>query len=583
MENMNTLIGEIAKCLGEPEDFVRNFFGDIATLRRLKVGVLKKTLCYLKSRLGLRFIDYKKNKDDCVTQLTTILSGFKTNGVQFPAPQKHQLPQPLVPAAQTLQQSQRPQAVPAHVPPRAAVPMTPVDAQVINTPRKVELYKSLISAGLTPQTASRGIRDASAEELKDLDLLLMSIIMKVSKEEDGDDDDEGDDVDDDDSDGSRDEDSDDENNDADSEEDIQGMAESDDGDTAAKQQKRAIKEKKRLKLEKMRKRRLEDIELKKREDDDMDAAILNSEGERIFIADRAKQRINDLRSDCNCTLGIAPEFAMSLLTGAVGIPSKQGDGRPHNTLEDEVIRKLMISLKMEGCNSNCKLIVALIEMLDARCCTNELPTKRQRRDDNGQPSEALLCLVDSPTDSSSSSNGSSSSSSSSSNSSSSSSSSSTSVVETSTERNGGDFGSEYPRCYCSKTRMRLQSSISRLLILEKQAVKYYKNKAYAYLVSLSQKLDKELHLLDVTEAATEQPKGTEEPAIERCAAPARISDTSQFISICALLEEECVRIETAIYSIPTDNDSVPKMFRDAFPPEWNPTAYCLEDDGLELL
>lgn len=569
MENMNILISEIAKYLEEPEDFVRNFFANTATLRHLKVAMIKKVLYFLKSRLGFKCIDYKKNKDNCVTQLTTILSGLNTNGVKFPAPQRHQLPQPSLPATQILQQPQHPQAVPAHVPAHVGMAMAPVDTQVINTPRKADLYKSLLSAGLTPQTASRGIRDASAEELKDVDLLLMSIMLKVSKEEDGDDDGSDNDDDDDDSGGSCDEDSDDENDDAQSEEDAH-----DDGDTEARQLQRAKKEKKRLRLEKKRKRELEDIELKKREDDDMDAAILNSEGERTFIADRAKQRMNDLRSDCTCALGAAPEFAMSLLTGSIGIPTKKGHGGLHNRLEDEVVRKLMISLKMEGCNSDCRLIVALIGMLDARCCATEQINKRQRRDDYGQPSEPLLSLLDSPSSSSSSS----------SSSNTTSSSSSKSVVETATERtNGGDCALECNRCYCSKTSMRLQSSISRLLILEKQAMKYYKNKAYAYLVSLSQKLDKEMHLLDLPEVATEQPDGTKEFLAEHCTVPARISDTGQFIAICDLLEEECIRIETAIYSIPTDNDSVPKMFRDAFPPEWNPTAYCLEDDGLELI
>lgn len=156
---------------------------------------------------------------------------------------------------------------------------------------------------------------------------------------------------------------------------------------------------------------------------------------------------------------------------------------------------------------------------------------------------------------------------------------------------------DLPRCYCHPQIIKLRSLVSRLLLLEKEAYKFFKDHSIAYFIVLGRKLDGEMSRAafeesfrsysddGLTDQSSSDTVGTEltRSSAGTSSSPAQGSSFCLVAALCCALEAECKALETSIYAIPTDNDAIPKSFRDAQPPSCAPGHFCLSDDGFEIV
>ena len=297
----------------------------------------------------------------------------------------------------------------------------------------------------------------------------------------------------------------------------------------------------------------EEARLKEQEDREMDLAILNSESEREVIQDRKRQRVNDISADCGTPLGDAPEFKASILLGL-----KEKDA--------------MLTSKMQAieCTPNpvsrvgSELLSRLVMMLDIHTCK--------------------FIEV--------------------------SSSSSTSIGH-------GRV------CSCSEGWRKLRKLLSRLLLLEVDAVKFAKDMCFAYLLLLGKRLDDELlasflaavlqasngdHRRGSSTASSSSTGDNVSDGHATSAPPCPPQENSSssggddsdwkgpnpldddeaalrpiFTSLCSAINNECNNLEKALYSLPEDGSLVPLAFTSCDPTTQEGNAYCIDDDGFELL
>jgi hypothetical protein len=572
MENLDHHVNELATLMHKSGDVIKNLIVNqpLPSLQYINLDEIKKYLSYFKNKVGYSNISLQKNKKESVAQLQATLHAFRANSGPVKSPDRQQqqqqqrqqslLPPLAVPALPNQQQLLRVQQMQQQLPVHT---LAAADMLIINTPRKIAVYKILILAGLSPQTALIGVRDATQAEMDDVDLLVLNIMLKKSENSLDTDDDDGDD----------DDDFGDSDDDDDEDEDDNGDVDSDE------QMQRRLKEKRRIRREKRRQRDLEDQELQEQEDKDMDAAILNSESERGFIAERKRQRIRDLRSLCSCSLGTAEEFKDSILAGAIGQNVTGVWAANHSAsraVEGSRISSMMTDLRFEKMSSESELIMSAIRLMDSRCCQLEQPTKTRKLDEAILPSQKIPTKSDESTSCSCSS-----------------SSSSSSSLANGYSNGSDDLGSSRKRafdpqsCHCPVQVTKLRALLVRLLLLEKEAVKFFSDSSYGYLILLAKNLD-----LKIDKAAFEEQfkslfgdelmlSAGEDSDNEVLARPEG-GDLSVINALCVYLEAECVALETSIYAIPTEANTIPKIFRDALPVGYVPTPFSLEDDGFEI-
>ena len=307
----------------------------------------------------------------------------------------------------------------------------------------------------------------------------------------------------------------------------------------------------------------EEARLKEQEDREMDLAILNSESEREVIRDRKRQRVSDISADCGTPLGDAPEFKASILMGL-----KEQDAT------------LTSKMQAVECTPNptshvgSELLSRLVMMLDIHTC--------KFIEDNN-------------------------------NSSSSSSSSSSASI------------GHGRACSCGEGWRKLRKLLSRLLLLEVDAVKFAKEMCFAYLLLLGKRLDDELlesfqtavlqagrgdHRGGSSSASSSSSSGDHGsdshtvPPVPPCPPQESKSSSSEgdgdwngpnpldddeaalrpiFTSLCSSINNECNNLEKALYSLPEHGQLVPLAFTSCDPTTQQGNAYCIDDDGFELL
>jgi hypothetical protein len=177
MEKIDQHMKELAAFTGRSGESVKNsIFNDTsAHIASLRLSEVKKYLSYFKFKLGLSDISLKMNKSESSKQLHAVLLRFK-NGDNLAEERQVQQPRPPV-QHHNHHHQQQPLANGVPQPqPSKAHPMNNLSAaelKVINTPRKFAVYGTLKAAGLSPQTALKGIAEATPQEINDEEELLM--------------------------------------------------------------------------------------------------------------------------------------------------------------------------------------------------------------------------------------------------------------------------------------------------------------------------------------------------------------------------------------------------------------------------
>lgn len=570
------------------------------TIQHMNLDHIKKYLRYFKDKMGFSNIVLSGNKGACVIQLKATIMSYRASislGVS-PVDEERQQQQQLVVQRQKEMQrlhdqglKQRMQvaqhgqiqriqqsAIKTQEHAKGQAPMNHAIVEQnrlkkleINTHRKAQVYGELMTTGISALEALEGIRGATTEELEDIDMLIYKIALRKSDEVGSSSSGSGSG-------------SDDEDDDADDQ----------NGDDEERNERRAEKERRRSERKEMKeaieRRQKEDEELQEQENKDMDMAILNSEGEREAIANRKKRRISDIMNSCSSTLGDADEFKNSILAGIVGnhhlrMP-KNGKGAMSNAKDARVVL-IMSKLSIEMHPSESEVITDAIRFLDLQCC---------------QVVSTYSTLAAASKSSSSSSSFIASSSSVSSSSSPSSRQDSGVKYEPHCSRdidalNSFKRKSDYYECCCPERVKLLRSRLTQLLLLEKDAVKYFGDSCISYFLLLSRCIDKDNHrdnfsaaISTLNSCIAEKPTSTSHNSDSDGKvgnSKFRIEDQStNLIALSAFishLEMECKKLEKALYSLPADGNIIPRIFRDAEPPDGGGSAYSIEEDGFEIM
>jgi hypothetical protein len=296
-------------------------------------------------------------------------------------------------------------------------------------------------------------------------------------------------------------------------------------------------------------------EEKEQEDKDMDQAILNSEGEREIIQDRKRRRLQDIGSDCSCSLRDADEFRNSFLLGKRGL--------------DEALKTLMIELNINPHHFKSEILSQVVQLLDMQTCktfgsfTPSLP-----------PSLSLSVPASATSLSSSSS-------SSNQSNNSSASSSASSITSNCSSSKDGD-------CCCPEVWRRLRSVLSRLLLLEVTAIKFSKQNCNAYFLKLARRLDTEISA-DIF-CKIESSSSSSSSLSSLAGDASSVNKSSSALSLeefFKVLDTECLTLEKALYDLPADGNEIPFIFREADPIARRVSEkicrYNMDDDGFEVV
>lgn len=458
-------------------------------INKINLLGIKQILKYFKTNVGYENIKTDRKKHECVTQLSETLLDYrqrydddnKNNNSKRPKlnheqggdnHQQQQLRQQqllqqqqlhMQRAQQQLLQKQQSQTA-AQI---AAAHEWELLKPEINNPLKVAVYNELKAAGFTNIEAGLGIKEATEEEMKDIDMLMYKIAYKKNGVE----------------------------------------------------------------IESQSATALHD-QIQEQEDRDMDQAILNSEGEREVIQNRKKQRVSLIKEDCLCSLLEAQEFKHSILIG-------------RNLKEKGTLLALMTEMGICQDIFKNEILVDLLKLLDIHTCKLDL------LDNSG----TLASNGNSPSSSSSSF------------------SSSSASANSSDNNNHSNFNND-SKCSCPEIWRQVRAVLSRLLLLETDAMKFSKEHCHAYFLQLACRIDQAIESdtsMKKNRLTTDAEDQILIPEVETCL---------------KLITVECEALESHMYSIPDDASTIPRAFREADPTSSKllngSTKYSLDDDGFEL-